>query len=182
MPSGKILKKIFISIQLIYNVASVSAIQKSVSGKNKHIFILLGGFPGGSVVKNPSANSGDEGSIPGSGRLPGEGNRNPLQYSCLGNPMEREAWWAAVCGVSKESDTTQQLNSNKQQQILFQTLFPYRSLSSAEKRPLCCKQVLKSCLFYTQWCVSVNPRFPPPYPPGSHKFVSSSVSLFLFYK
>ena len=47
------------------------------------------GFPGGSVVKNPPANVGDAGLIPVSGRFPGEGNGNPLQYSCLGNPMDR---------------------------------------------------------------------------------------------
>jgi len=51
-----------------------------------------GGFPGGSVVKNPPANAVDLGSIPGSGRSPGEGNGNPLQYSCLENPMDRGAW------------------------------------------------------------------------------------------
>ena len=50
------------------------------------------GFLGGSVVKNPPANAGDMGSTPGSGRSPGEGNGNPLQYSCLGNPMDRGAW------------------------------------------------------------------------------------------
>ena len=53
------------------------------------------GFPGGSAVKNPSANAGDTrgmGSIPGSGRSPGGGNGNPLQYSCLENSMDREAW------------------------------------------------------------------------------------------
>ena len=61
-------------------------------------------FPGGSVVKNPLANAGDAGSIPGSGRSPGGGNDNPLQYSYLGNPMDRGAWWAAVPGVAKESD------------------------------------------------------------------------------
>ena len=47
------------------------------------------GFPGGSVVKNPPANEGDVGLIPGSRRSPGKGNGNPLQYSCLGNPMDR---------------------------------------------------------------------------------------------
>ena len=47
------------------------------------------GFPGGSVVKNLPANAGDSDSISGSGRFPGEGNVNPLQYSCLGNPMDR---------------------------------------------------------------------------------------------
>ena len=62
------------------------------------------GFPGGSVVKNLPANAGDSGdasSIPGSGRCPGGGNGNPLQYSCLENPMDRGAWKAAVHGVAK---------------------------------------------------------------------------------
>ena len=64
------------------------------------------GFPGGSVVKNLSGNTGDTGLVPGLGRTPGEGNGKPLQYSCLGNPMDRGAWWATVHGVTKESDTT----------------------------------------------------------------------------
>ena len=55
------------------------------------------GFLGGSAVKNLPAT----GSIPGSGRSLGEGNGNPLQYSRLGNPMDREAWWATVHGVTK---------------------------------------------------------------------------------
>ena len=59
--------------------------------------ILNTGFPGGSVLKNPPANTGDSGSIPGSGRSPGEGNDNPLQYSCLGNAMNRGAMeWLRV--------------------------------------------------------------------------------------
>ena len=62
------------------------------------------GFPGGPVVKNPPANAGDTSLIPGLGRSPGEGNDNPLQYSCLGNPMDRGACWAKVHGVTKESD------------------------------------------------------------------------------
>ena len=61
------------------------------------------GFPGSSVVKNLPANAGDRSSIPGTGRSP-EGNDNPLQYSCLGNSMDREAWWAIVHGVTKESE------------------------------------------------------------------------------
>ena len=61
---------------------------------------------GGSVVKNPPANARDMGSIPGSGRYPGEVNGNPLQYSCLGNPMDREAWRSTVDRVTKELDTT----------------------------------------------------------------------------
>ena len=59
------------------------------------------GFPGGSVVKNAPASAGDMGSIPGSGRSPGEGNGNPLQHSCLGNPMDRKAWWATVHEVTR---------------------------------------------------------------------------------
>ena len=62
---------------------------------------LVQGFPGGSAVKNPPANAGDVASISGQGRSPGEGNGNPLQYSCLGNPMDRGAWWVTVQGVAK---------------------------------------------------------------------------------
>ena len=58
-------------------------------------------FPGVSVVKNPPANAGDAGLIPGSGRSPGEGNGNPLQCSCLENSMDRRAWWVTVHGVAK---------------------------------------------------------------------------------
>ena len=60
-----------------------------------------GGFPGGSEVKVSAWNAGGLGSIPGLGRFPGEGNGNPLQYSCLENPMEGGAWWATVHGVAK---------------------------------------------------------------------------------
>ena len=59
------------------------------------------GFPGGSEVKASARNAGDLGSIPGSGRSPGEGNGNPLQYSCLENPMDGGTWWATVHGVAK---------------------------------------------------------------------------------
>ena len=57
--------------------------------------------PGGSVVKNLPANAGDSGSIPRSGRSPGAGNGNPLQYSCQDNPMDRGAWQGTVLGVTK---------------------------------------------------------------------------------
>ena len=56
------------------------------------------GSPGGSDGKESACNAGDPGLIPGSRRSPGEGNGNPLQYSCLGNPMDREAWWTSVHG------------------------------------------------------------------------------------
>ena len=59
------------------------------------------GFLGGSVVKNLSANAGDVGPIPGSGRSHGERHGNQLQYSCLGNPMGREAWCITVYGTEK---------------------------------------------------------------------------------
>ena len=58
-------------------------------------------FPGGSVVKNPPASAGDVGLLPGLGRPPGEGNGNPLQYSCLEKSMDRGTWWATACGVTK---------------------------------------------------------------------------------
>ena len=64
-------------------------------------------------MKNESAcQAGDLGSIPESGRTPGEGNGNPLQYPCLDNPRDRGAWRATIHGVSRESDVTYQLNTN----------------------------------------------------------------------
>ena len=68
--------------------------------------LLYMGFPGDSVVKNPPANTGDAGLIPGLGRSPEEGNGNPLQYSCLGNPMDKGVWLITVHGVT-ESDMTE---------------------------------------------------------------------------
>ena len=58
-------------------------------------------FPSSSDSKASACNAGDTGSIPGSGRSPGEGNGNPFQYSCLESPMDRGAWWATVHGVAK---------------------------------------------------------------------------------
>ena len=77
------------------------------------------GFPGGSVVKNLSVNAGDTVSILRWGRSPREGNGNPLQYSCLGNPIDRRAWWATVHGVTEESDTTYRLSNNNREQRHF---------------------------------------------------------------
>ena len=71
-----------------------------------HICRWIYGFPGGPVVKNLTANAGDKSLIPGLGRTSGGGSGNPLRYSCLGNPMDREAWWATIHGVAKVSDTT----------------------------------------------------------------------------
>ena len=63
------------------------------------------GFPGGSVVKNLPASAGDKGLIPGLGRSLGEGNGNLLQYSCLGNPVDRGAWRGSDHGIAEDSDT-----------------------------------------------------------------------------
>ena len=67
---------------------------------NMNAFFTLG-FPGGSDDKESACNAGDPGSVPGLGRSPEEGHGNPLQHFCLGNPMDRRAWWATVHGVAK---------------------------------------------------------------------------------
>ena len=74
---------------------------------NKYLFSSMWqGFPSGSVVKNLLANAGDAGLIPLSGISPGKGNGNPLQYRCLGNPMDRGVWQATVLRVTKGSHMT----------------------------------------------------------------------------
>ena len=76
---------------------------KKTMGFKSHI-IIKAGFPSGAALKNPAANlgdTGDAGSIPGSGISPGEENGNPLQYPCLEIPMDRGAWQATVHGVTK---------------------------------------------------------------------------------
>ena len=90
------------------------------------------GFPGGSVVKNPPANAGDLGLIPGSGRSPRERNGDPFQYSCLGNPMVSGAWQAAVHGVARvghELVTKPQLPSTSYAQRLLKILKPLGTYS-----------------------------------------------------
>ena len=105
-----------------YSVALLSIIKVCVSfslhsllsalalprvGHSVCIFLAVAaflGFPGGSVVKNLPASAGNGGLNPGSGRSPGEGNGNALQYSCLGNCMDRGAQQATIQGVCRESD------------------------------------------------------------------------------
>ena len=82
------------------------------------------------MVKASAYSAGDPGSIPGSGTSPGEGNSNPLQYSCLENPMDRGAWWTTVHGVT-ESRT-------RLSDFTFQTVF---TLSVSEKNDLNEKQI-----------------------------------------
>ena len=84
---------------------------------------LCQGFPGGSDGKESACSVGDPGSIPGAGRSPGEGNGNPLQYSCLENPMDREAWQATVHEVTKS-----------QKQLRDFTHFQMRGEGSKEER------------------------------------------------
>ena len=86
----------------------------------------LWGFPSGSVGENLPVNAGDVDSTPGSGRSLGEGNGNPLQYSCLENPTDRGAWQATIHGVSKESDRTEWLNNK---------LFSVHNLASGTFKP-----------------------------------------------
>ena len=103
--------------------------------------------------KESACNAGDAGSIPGSGGSPGQGKGSPLQYSCLGNPMDRGAWWVKVHGIATEFDKTQCLNNNCCQcywaftecfqcaacsieYFIFLRLFPFRLLIFVCARPL----------------------------------------------
>ena len=70
------------------------------------------GFPGGSDGKASACSVGDPGSIPGLGKSPGEGNGNPLQYSCLEDSMDRGAWWAVVHGIAKSQARLKRLSTH----------------------------------------------------------------------
>ena len=76
-------KNCFLSVLLEFNVFTCN-------------YLIYVGFPGSSVVKNPPAKEGDAGLIPGLRRSPGKGNGNPLEYSCLENPLDREGWQVTV--------------------------------------------------------------------------------------
>ena len=80
------------------------------------------GFPGSSNGEESTCNMGDPGLISESGRSPGEGNGNPLQYSCLENPMDRGAWWPTVHGVAK--DKTERLTSSLSSHSYLGTVMP----------------------------------------------------------
>ena len=103
---------IYIYIMLIASSAQIVFSQLKI--KHESLCLLAQvtphkGFPGGSDGKESAYNAGDLGSIPGSGRSPGEGNGKPLYYSCLENPMYRRAWQAIAWQGHKESDTTERL-------------------------------------------------------------------------
>ena len=91
-------------------------------------------FPGGAEVKASACNAEDLGSIPGLARSPGEGNGNPLQHSCLENPMDRGAWWATVHGVAKSRTRM----SNFTFTFYYCTLSPENKLCAPEATPRHC--------------------------------------------
>ena len=102
------------------------------------------GFSSGSDGKESACNTGDMGSVSGSGRSPAEGNINPLQYSCLGNPMDRGAWWAIGRGVAKESDI---LNNNNDSEDRSEDTGQSRFIEEIQvyrKNLLTCAQVVKN--------------------------------------
>ena len=103
-------------LKYLVKCLNISDLFSNVSAKYIYISIsILMGFPGGAMVKNPCVNAGDTGEVSeifGWAKSPGVGNGSPLQYSCLGNPMHRQAWQATVHGVTKEPDTTEHTHSS----------------------------------------------------------------------
>ena len=117
-----------------------SAVQLQVLPWNRiqSPYVGIWDFPGGTDCKEPTCQCGDvrvAGSIPGLGRSPGGGHGNPLQYSCLENPMDRGAWWATVHGVA-QSWTRQKWLSVHSRTLLFKALFINPSLSSQYHCPM----------------------------------------------
>ena len=91
--------------------------------------VITVGFPGGSNNKESAYNAGDLGSVPGSGRSPGEGNGYPLQYSCLENSMDRGAWWATYSMVLQR-DMTEQLSLSHRIMVII-------TIIKLKKRKIC---------------------------------------------
>ena len=91
------------SLQLLVKKLGIISLTSTIpSIKKSYLLILQRDFPSSLLAKNPPANAGDMGLTPGWGRSPGEGNDNPLHYSCLRNPLDRGLWWATVHGVTNE--------------------------------------------------------------------------------
>ena len=119
------------------------ALEKKQENSRKTSTSALLGFPGGSEVKASACNARDLGSIPGSGSSLGEGNDNPLQYSCLENPKDGGAWWATVHGVP-ELDTTERLLFQKLSFFSFKD-YSNANLSSRARVSEFCLLVIKFC-------------------------------------
>ena len=96
--NSSISRSVTISLQQYLTQSLNTVLSRSFK---KNIYLCIMGFAGGSKGKESACSAGDPGSIPWLGRSPGEGNGNPLQYSCLGNSMDRGAWQAMVHGVAK---------------------------------------------------------------------------------
>ena len=110
----------------IPQAAQPDQINKQINKQKKFFFkcgILC--FPGGSNSKESACNAGDPGSIPGSGRCPGEGNGNSLQYSCLENSMDRVAWWATVHGMTEWDMTESWTHTNQRNRNI--VLYPLQA-------------------------------------------------------
>ena len=96
-------------------------------------------LPCGSDGKESACNAGDLCSIPGLGRSPGEGNGNTLQYSCLGNPMDRGAWWASVHGVAQSQTRLKRLSSSSSMDT--RSLHKLSEVKVAKSCPTLCNPV-----------------------------------------
>ena len=103
--------------QRLFGPQKLNSLLSSFAEKGCQLLKSALGLPRWLSGKESDYNTGDAGSVLGLGRSPAEGNSNPLQYTCLENPMDRGAWWATVHGAEKELDTTELLN-NKQQSLL----------------------------------------------------------------
>ena len=123
LPNSPKLRLFFYFIRFAFLFASITAVPVTVilaflpqrcpepfAMANRYLPVW--GFPGGSGIKNLPAHAGDLGLIPGRWRSPGGGHDNPLQCSCLGNPVDRGAWWVQSVGL-QELDTTEWLNKNR---------------------------------------------------------------------
>ena len=123
------LKTVIMESRNRHTTASVEAL-----GCAKHVLSaflfnpLTLGFPGGSDAKESACNAGDSVSILGSGRSPGEGNVNPLQYSCLGNPMDRGGWWAIVHRVTKSRTRLSDYHTNPGRASIITPIFQMEKL------------------------------------------------------
>ena len=162
----------------------VSAVEWNESAICIHTSPPSGGFPGGADGKQSARNAGDLGSIPGSGRSPGEGNGNPLQYSCLENPMDRGAWWATVHGGAVRPDWVPTTSPPLEPHSLHPPSHPSRSSQGTEL------SFLRSSCFPLAMCFthgSVNvsmltSQITTPWSVPTRQFLSVCISILALLK